>query len=61
MNPKTVSLAAVNKEGSHGTWNNQLFSKSLANAGGGLTYSRNTTGKSVIVNGHIIPPHTLIN
>ncbi|NXU66006.1 MAK kinase, partial [Horornis vulcanius] len=44
VNPRSVSLAAVNKEGSHGTWNNQLFAKS--NAGGGLTYSRNTTGNS---------------
>ncbi|XP_039404964.1 serine/threonine-protein kinase MAK isoform X2 [Corvus cornix cornix] len=49
VNPKTVSLAAVNKEGSHRTWNNQLFSKSLANAGGGLTYSRNTTDENLII------------
>ncbi|XP_062354994.1 serine/threonine-protein kinase MAK isoform X2 [Cinclus cinclus] len=46
VNPKSVSLAAVNKDGSHGTWSNQLFAKSLANAGGGLTYSRNTTDYS---------------
>ncbi|NWS23194.1 MAK kinase, partial [Pachyramphus minor] len=44
VNPKSVSLAAVNREGSQGTWNNQLFSKSLAHTGGGLTFSRNTTG-----------------
>ncbi|XP_016152083.1 PREDICTED: serine/threonine-protein kinase MAK [Ficedula albicollis] len=49
VNPKSVSLAAANKEGSHGTWSNQLFAKSLANAGGGLTYSRNTTDENLII------------
>ncbi|NXA12065.1 MAK kinase, partial [Sapayoa aenigma] len=49
VNPKSVSLAAVNKEGSQGTWNNQLFSKSLAHTGGGLTFSRNTTGNPAFV------------
>ncbi|NWH26779.1 MAK kinase, partial [Grus americana] len=43
VNPKSVSLVAVNKEGSHGTWNNQLFSKPLAHTGG-VTFNRNTTG-----------------
>ncbi|NXK12441.1 MAK kinase, partial [Herpetotheres cachinnans] len=43
VNPKSVSLAAVNKEGSHGTWNNQLFSKPLAHTGG-VSFNRNTTG-----------------
>ncbi|XP_009702652.1 PREDICTED: serine/threonine-protein kinase MAK isoform X4 [Cariama cristata] len=46
VNPKSVSLAAVNKEGSHGTWNNQLFSKPLVHTGGGVTFSRNTTDYS---------------
>ncbi|XP_009955827.1 PREDICTED: serine/threonine-protein kinase MAK isoform X4 [Leptosomus discolor] len=46
VNPKSVSLAAVNKEGSHGTWNNQLFSKPPAHTGGGVTFNRNTTDYS---------------
>ncbi|XP_050747363.1 serine/threonine-protein kinase MAK isoform X5 [Gymnogyps californianus] len=46
VNPKSVSLAAVNKEGSHGTWNNQLFSRPLAHTGGGVTFNRNTTDYS---------------
>ncbi|XP_051465505.1 serine/threonine-protein kinase MAK isoform X3 [Apus apus] len=49
VNPKSVSLVAVNKEGSHGTWNNQLFSKPLAHAGGGLSFSRNTTDENLII------------
>ncbi|XP_010294806.1 PREDICTED: serine/threonine-protein kinase MAK isoform X4 [Phaethon lepturus] len=46
VNPKSVSLVAVNKEGSHGTWNNQLFSKPLVHTGGGVTFNRNTTDYS---------------
>ncbi|XP_009882492.1 PREDICTED: serine/threonine-protein kinase MAK isoform X2 [Charadrius vociferus] len=46
VNPKSVSLVAVSKEGSHGTWNNQLFSKQLAHTGGGVTFNRNTTDYS---------------
>ncbi|XP_009818965.1 serine/threonine-protein kinase MAK isoform X3 [Gavia stellata] len=46
VNPKSVSLVAVNKERSHGTWNNQLFSKPLAHTGGGVTLNRNTTDYS---------------
>ncbi|XP_008942625.1 PREDICTED: serine/threonine-protein kinase MAK-like, partial [Merops nubicus] len=49
VNPKSVSLAAVNKEGSHGTWNNQLFSKPLAQSGGGVTFNRNTTDENLII------------
>ncbi|XP_054020270.1 serine/threonine-protein kinase MAK [Dryobates pubescens] len=48
VNPKSVSLAAV-KEGSHGTWNNQLFSKPLAHAGGGVNLNRNTTDENLII------------
>ncbi|XP_014734257.1 PREDICTED: serine/threonine-protein kinase MAK isoform X2 [Sturnus vulgaris] len=59
VNPKSVSLAAVNKEGSHGTWSNQLFAKSLANAGGGLTYSRNTTGNPGFVSSGAYNPSGL--
>ncbi|NXL37231.1 MAK kinase, partial [Glaucidium brasilianum] len=51
VNPKNVSLVAVNKEGSHGTWNNQLFSKPLAHTGGGLTFNRNTAGNPGFVSG----------
>ncbi|XP_009473712.1 PREDICTED: serine/threonine-protein kinase MAK isoform X4 [Nipponia nippon] len=46
VNPKSVSLVAVSKEGSHGTWNNQLFPKPLAHTGGGVTFNRNTTDYS---------------
>ncbi|KAM9228389.1 serine/threonine-protein kinase MAK [Leptosomus discolor] len=49
VNPKSVSLAAVNKEGSHGTWNNQLFSKPPAHTGGGVTFNRNTTDENSII------------
>ncbi|KAJ7415238.1 Serine/threonine-protein kinase MAK [Willisornis vidua] len=49
VNPKSVSLAAVNKEGSQGTWSNQVFSKSLAHTGGGLNFSRNTTDENLII------------
>ncbi|XP_074728110.1 serine/threonine-protein kinase MAK isoform X1 [Strix uralensis] len=49
VNPKSVSLVAVNKEGSHGTWNNQLFSKPLAHTGGGVTFNRNTTDENLII------------
>ncbi|XP_054671914.1 serine/threonine-protein kinase MAK isoform X2 [Grus americana] len=48
VNPKSVSLVAVNKEGSHGTWNNQLFSKPLAHTGG-VTFNRNTTDENLII------------
>ncbi|KFP32397.1 Serine/threonine-protein kinase MAK [Colius striatus] len=51
VNPKNVSLAAVNKEGSHGTWSNRLFSKPLAHTGGGATFNRNTTGNTVFGSG----------
>ncbi|NXP45536.1 MAK kinase, partial [Heliornis fulica] len=43
VNPKNVSLVAVNKEGSQGTWN-QFFSKQQAHPGAGVTFNRNTTG-----------------
>ncbi|NWS64289.1 MAK kinase, partial [Chunga burmeisteri] len=56
VNPKSVSLAAVNKEGSHGTWNNQLFSKPLAHNGGGVTFSRNTTGNPGFLSGAAYNP-----
>ncbi|XP_009877145.1 PREDICTED: serine/threonine-protein kinase MAK isoform X3 [Apaloderma vittatum] len=46
VNPKSISLAAVSKEGSHGTWNNPLFSKSPAHAGGAVAFNRNTTDYS---------------
>ncbi|NXD76130.1 MAK kinase, partial [Halcyon senegalensis] len=59
VNPKSVSLAAVNKEGSHGTWNNHLFSKPLAHAGGGVTFSRNTTGNTSFVSGAAYNPSGL--
>ncbi|XP_074002986.1 serine/threonine-protein kinase MAK isoform X1 [Numenius arquata] len=49
VNPKTVSLVAVSKEGSHGTWNNQLFSKPLAHTGGGVAFNRNTTDENLII------------
>ncbi|KFQ22737.1 Serine/threonine-protein kinase MAK [Mesitornis unicolor] len=51
VNPKSVSLVAVSKEGSHGTWNNQLFSKPLAHTGGGVNFNRNTTGNPGFVSG----------
>ncbi|NXJ14527.1 MAK kinase, partial [Odontophorus gujanensis] len=52
VNPKTVSLVAVNKEGSRGTWNYQLFSKPLAHIGEGLPFNRNNTaGNSDFVGG----------
>ncbi|NXW48149.1 MAK kinase, partial [Nyctiprogne leucopyga] len=50
VNPKNVSLVAVSKEGSHGTWNNQ-FSKPLAHPGGGVTFNRNTAGNPGFVSG----------
>ncbi|KAK1207001.1 MAK kinase, partial [Pygoscelis papua] len=56
VNPKSVSLVAVNKEGSHGTWNNQLFSKPLAHTGGGVTFNRNTTGNPGFVSGAAYNP-----
>ncbi|XP_029897491.1 serine/threonine-protein kinase MAK isoform X4 [Aquila chrysaetos chrysaetos] len=49
VNPKSVSLAAVNKEASHGTWNNHFFSKPLAHTGGGVTFNRNTTDENLII------------
>ncbi|NXX92577.1 MAK kinase, partial [Centropus bengalensis] len=56
VNPKNVSLAAVNKEGSRGTWNNQLFSKPLAHTGGGVTFNRNTTGNPSFASGAAYNP-----
>ncbi|NXS55487.1 MAK kinase, partial [Brachypteracias leptosomus] len=56
VNPKSVSLAAVNKEGSHGTWNNHFFSKPVAHAGGGVTLNRNTTGNPGFVSGAAYNP-----
>ncbi|NXQ97967.1 MAK kinase, partial [Sagittarius serpentarius] len=55
VNPKSVSLAAVSKEGSHGTWNNHLFSKPLAHTGG-VTFNRNTTGNPGFVSGAAYNP-----
>ncbi|XP_049679965.1 serine/threonine-protein kinase MAK isoform X3 [Accipiter gentilis] len=50
VNPKSVSLAAVNREASHGTWNNHFFSKPLAHTGGGgVTFNRNTTDENLII------------
>ncbi|NXT79092.1 MAK kinase, partial [Zapornia atra] len=51
VNPKNVSLVAINKEGSQGTWNNQLFSKQQAHTGSGVTFNRNTTGNPGFVSG----------
>ncbi|XP_009984711.1 PREDICTED: serine/threonine-protein kinase MAK isoform X2 [Tauraco erythrolophus] len=56
VNPKSVSLVAVHKEGSHGTWNNQLFSKPLAHTGGGTSFNRNTTGNPGFVSGAAYNP-----
>ncbi|XP_074940164.1 serine/threonine-protein kinase MAK isoform X2 [Phalacrocorax aristotelis] len=42
-------LPAVNKEGSHGTWNYHLFPKALAHTGGGVTFNRNTTDENLII------------
>ncbi|NXX54173.1 MAK kinase, partial [Scopus umbretta] len=56
VNPKSVSLVAVNKEGSHGTWSNQLFSKPLAHTGRGVTFNRNTTGNPGFVSGAAYNP-----
>ncbi|NXN39803.1 MAK kinase, partial [Rhinoptilus africanus] len=56
VNPKSVSLVAVTKEGSHGTWNNQLFSKPLAPPGGGVAFNRNTTGNPGFVSGAAYNP-----
>ncbi|NXX82968.1 MAK kinase, partial [Urocolius indicus] len=56
VNPKSVSLAAVNKEGSHGTWKNQLFSKPLAHTGGGATFNRNTIGNTGFGSGAVYNP-----
>ncbi|NWU70634.1 MAK kinase, partial [Pterocles burchelli] len=56
VNPKSVSLVAVNKEGSHGAWNNQLFSKLLAHTGAGVTLNRNTTGNPGFLSGAAYNP-----
>ncbi|KFV51318.1 Serine/threonine-protein kinase MAK [Tyto alba] len=56
VNPKSVSFVSVNKEGSHGTWNNQLFSKPLAHTGGGVTFNKNTTGNPGFVSGAAYNP-----
>ncbi|NXX13688.1 MAK kinase, partial [Podargus strigoides] len=58
VNPKSVSLVAVNKEASHGTGNNQLFSKPLAHTGG-VTFNRNTTGNPGFVSGAAYNPSGL--
>ncbi|KFV82882.1 Serine/threonine-protein kinase MAK [Struthio camelus australis] len=42
VNPKSVSLVAASKEGSHGAWNNHFFSKPLGHIGGGLSFNKNT-------------------
>ncbi|NWX86913.1 MAK kinase, partial [Nothoprocta pentlandii] len=44
VNPKSVSLVAASKEGSYGSWNNQLFSKPLGHVGGGMSFNKNNTG-----------------
>ncbi|XP_030302112.1 serine/threonine-protein kinase MAK isoform X1 [Calypte anna] len=49
VNSKNGSLVAVNKEGSHGNWNNQLFSKPLAHTGGGLSFSRNIADENLLI------------
>ncbi|KAM6282847.1 serine/threonine-protein kinase MAK [Porphyrio hochstetteri] len=49
VNPKNVSLVAINKEGPQGTWNNQLFSKQQAHTGSGVTFNRNTTDENLII------------
>ncbi|NWW52278.1 MAK kinase, partial [Pedionomus torquatus] len=56
VNPKSVSLVAVSKEGSHGTWNNQLISKPLAHTEGGVAFNRNTTGNPGFVSGAAYNP-----
>ncbi|XP_040404683.1 serine/threonine-protein kinase MAK isoform X2 [Cygnus olor] len=56
VNPKSVSLVAVNKEGSHGTWNNQSFSKPLAHFGEGMSFNRNNTGNPDFVGGAAYNP-----
>ncbi|NXC48923.1 MAK kinase, partial [Penelope pileata] len=56
VNPKSVTLVAVNKEGSHGTWSNQLFSKPLAHTGEGLSFKRNNTGNPDFVGGAAYNP-----
>ncbi|NWX45186.1 MAK kinase, partial [Steatornis caripensis] len=61
VNPKSVSLVAVNKEGSRGTWNNQVFSKPLAHTGGGVTFNRNTTGNPGFASGTAYNPSGVYN
>ncbi|XP_035416159.1 serine/threonine-protein kinase MAK [Cygnus atratus] len=56
VNPKSVSLVAVNKEGSHGTWNNQSSSKPLAHFGEGMSFNRNNTGNPDFVGGAAYNP-----
>ncbi|NXL86400.1 MAK kinase, partial [Alectura lathami] len=56
VNSKSVSLVAVNKEGSRGTWNNQLFCKPVAQAGEGLSCNRNNTGNPDLVGGAAYNP-----
>ncbi|XP_025920062.1 serine/threonine-protein kinase MAK isoform X3 [Apteryx rowi] len=46
VNPKSVSLVAAGKEGSYGTWNNQLFTKPLGHVGGRLSFNKNNTDYS---------------
>ncbi|XP_042320815.1 serine/threonine-protein kinase MAK isoform X6 [Sceloporus undulatus] len=44
VNPKNVSSGAANKEGSHGSWSNPLFSKPV----GGLSFSRINAEENLI-------------
>ncbi|NXV74138.1 MAK kinase, partial [Atlantisia rogersi] len=60
VNPKNVSLVAINKEGSQGTWSNQLFSKQQAHTGSGVTFNRNTTGNPSFVSGASYNPGVYI-
>ncbi|XP_068787971.1 serine/threonine-protein kinase MAK isoform X3 [Struthio camelus] len=48
VNPKSVSLVAASKEGSHGAWNNHFFSKPLGHIGGGLSFNKNTAKGSLL-------------
>ncbi|XP_060133959.1 serine/threonine-protein kinase MAK isoform X3 [Zootoca vivipara] len=47
VNPKNVSSGAAGKEGSHGNWNNSLFSKPMAPIGG-LSFSRVSAEENLI-------------
>ncbi|XP_025920061.1 serine/threonine-protein kinase MAK isoform X2 [Apteryx rowi] len=56
VNPKSVSLVAAGKEGSYGTWNNQLFTKPLGHVGGRLSFNKNNTGNPGFVGGAAYNP-----